>query len=131
MKPKFFFDEIHEQNYWFCHSMKLEDLEKWIRNHYKISAENFDLRDCYEAEGIAFSISNEKTGQYGIWIWLKDYKPGDAGWLSTLAHEAVHAAKMFMHDRGFDLNNRGDEPMAYLVGYLVKKCLEISKKRGR
>lgn len=128
MKPVFVFDEVHEHNFWISINMPLSDLEKWIRKHYKLPDFQFEPW-CHDAEGLCFDVGNEKTGQGGTWIWMKGRRPKDPHWISVAAHECVHAAKSMMHRRGFDLGHHADEPMAYLVGFLLKKLLKAASRR--
>jgi len=51
------------------------------------------------------------------------------GWMTkdaaVLAHEAVHLAQFILIRAGIDPRDSNGETMAYLVGYLVDKCMKI------
>jgi hypothetical protein len=53
------------------------------------------------------------------------------GWMvkdvSVLAHEATHLAQFILIRAGIDPRDSNGETMAYLVGFLVDKCLKVSK----
>jgi hypothetical protein len=40
----------------------------------------------------------------------------------TLAHEAVHAATIVLHNAGVKMHASNDEPLAYVVGHIVDSC---------
>ena len=50
-------------------------------------------------------------------IAIFDGEPG------TLAHEATHAAFYILTGAGVKLTSDNDEPLAYLVGYIVDECI--------
>ena len=51
------------------------------------------------------------------------------GWMTkdaaVLAHEAVHLAQFILIRAGIDPRDSNGETMAYLVGWIVDKCLKI------
>jgi hypothetical protein len=44
---------------------------------------------------------------------------------AVLAHEAVHLAQFILIRAGIDPRDSNGETMAYLVGYLVDKCMKV------
>ena len=52
--------------------------------------------------------------------------------VSVLVHEATHIGEMVLHHIGHNLDedDKPDEPLAYLVEYVVKEVLKIAKKQG-
>jgi len=53
-------------------------------------------------------------------IYLRDKKM-----ISTLAHECLHITNMILHSKGVLPSFENDEAQAYLLGWIMKKCLEI------
>lgn len=53
---------------------------------------------------------------------------------SYIAHECLHVSNYIFQNAGIRLNTDNDEPSAYLVAWLVKKChlfLDVGKEGGR
>lgn len=125
MKPQYLWDPVHEEHFWIVVNMPIKEMEAWIKKHYKL--ERFELEhSCHHAAGFVFEV-HAPDGRSGIWIYIKGRKLNCPLWLSTVAHEAVHAGKALMHERGFDMTHRYDEPLAYMVSFLVKHILRVAK----
>lgn len=50
--------------------------------------------------------------------------------IRTVAHECFHAAQYIAHDLGFNFDQRHDEPVAYLMGWLMDYALEFMRENG-
>lgn len=61
-----------------------------------------------------------------IWINSALSKPQQ---ISTLAHEAVHAANMICQKKGIETSQDNDEMIAYIVEYIMKKAKNITQHK--
>ncbi len=50
--------------------------------------------------------------------------------VNTIAHECVHAAMQILSEVNIPITTENDEPLAYLLGYLVEKVLYQANKLG-
>lgn len=50
--------------------------------------------------------------------------------MRTVAHECFHAAQYIAHDLGFNFDQRHDEPVAYLMGWLTDYVLTFLRDHG-
>jgi hypothetical protein len=48
---------------------------------------------------------------------------------AVIAHEAVHAANYILSDRGVLCDHDNDEPLAYLVEWVVSKVVDALKRK--
>lgn len=62
-------------------------------------------------------------GKKGVFMVFK--KGVSAG---VIAHECLHAAGGILSDKGYRYEPDNDEPMAYLLGYMVDKVVKILSK---
>lgn len=68
-----------------------------------------------------------ETSAYGVLVlWLVD-----ASDMPSLAHEAVHAAGRILDLHGVKLDPSNDEPMAYLVSWIMAEGLKTSELQTR
>lgn len=122
------YDPVHEQHFFFCFNMKIEAMEKLASKEYDTEIKLDD--GAHRAMGLTFDAWNEKKGKYGIWVWIRGKaKTSDPDWMAVLVHECIHAAKTFLHNRGFDLQHPADEPMAYEVDFLIRTVLKELKRK--
>lgn len=59
---------------------------------------------------------------HGSYIFLLPHT-----YISTISHEAFHATNRIMNSIGAELNNGSEESYAYLLGYIVDKCMDTIK----
>jgi hypothetical protein len=116
------YEPVYRQNFWLIVGATNEQVCAWANKELKVELQ-MDEKLCFGSM-IPFYI--EKDGLNGCAIWFPKWTP-DPQMLSTVAHEAVHAADFTLGDtcgvaRGdtFDKN----EAYAYYVGYITKKILE-------
>jgi hypothetical protein len=116
------YEPVYRQNFWLTVGATGDQVEKWARKdlHCEVRGNEIGGFGCV----IPFDL--ETDGFFGCLIWLAKWEPNPQ-MLSTVAHEAVHAADFTLGDicgvaRGesFDKN----EAYAYYVGYITKKILE-------
>lgn len=50
---------------------------------------------------------------------------------SIVAHEALHICSYIFKNTGAEFDRDNDEPLAYLLGYIVKKISKVIKIRRR
>ena len=60
-----------------------------------------------------------------VLISFPDKKPK----LEYVVHELHHAVDMIINDIGHKKDPEGDEPSAYLIGYLISEYLKIKKNK--
>ena len=66
-------------------------------------------RDC---DGMTINNAEQKEFYTGVF----DHS------VSTLAHEMCHVSVWLLANAGVTIDQENDEPLAYLVGYLVREC---------
>lgn len=62
-----------------------------------------------------------------IWIPRQPRKPYDYG---CLVHETTHAAVQLLSDVNIEINSKNDEPLAWLIDYIVRDFLKQSRKKS-
>lgn len=113
--PTFWFCDVWQENFWFFIGWKREDFIAWVK---KDSGYEPDMNE--KATGHTSWITDKHGTRCCIWI---KHKQGPK-FFEILAHEAVHAANFTLGSRGFKLDMVNDEPVAYLVGAIVRKALK-------
>ena len=116
------YEPVYRQNFWLIVGATDSQVCAW-----SVKELNVKLQESIKPGwGCTIPFYKEKDGINGCAIWLPEWTP-DPQMLSTVAHEAVHAADFTLGDtcgvaRGesFDKN----EAYAYYVGYITKKVLE-------
>lgn len=91
-------------------------VEVYFYPSFEDMPKNFKLNSNCSAS--TFYINATPLQAESIGIAIKDYN-----WYNpdTITHEAVHAAWKILHLVGIKCSANNNEPMAYLVGYIVKK----------
>lgn len=116
-KPNFFYCEIYMVNIYFYQEVSAREtvvsMKKYLDTVF--SEERFD--------GAAGKALQLHTGDFIIWTREKASKVP-----TTLAHECLHIANMILHARGITIDTENDEVQAYLLGWLMKKCLGFKNK---
>ncbi len=94
------------------------------------------VRTQGELEKACDKLGVELPGKRADGICIQsDYGDGTTkfilGWMTkdpaVLAHECVHLAQFILLRAGIDPRDSNGETMAYLVGWLVDKCLKVAK----
>ena len=79
----------------------------------------------------AHAISYPDTKWYGYSIILNINNINSDTINGKIAHEAVHVAHFIMNDRGIEADSRNDEPMAYLVQWIVDVVHKFIKQNSK
>jgi len=79
------------------------------------------------AMGVAHGRTLIDPDSGAVIIRLLRLRRGNAEDMSSLVHEAVHAATMLFDRIGFPLKSKTDEPLAYYVAFVVRSVLEKVK----
>jgi hypothetical protein len=92
-----------------------------------INGEEFDLKDekLNTAAAYTCSVELKKDGKLGVLVWFPNRSSMSARYC---AHEAVHAALEVCGDIGVEVHFDNQEPLAYLVDYVVH-CMDIVKNK--
>lgn len=103
-------NETYGFNFYFC-NYKYTDT---FVNRFKAM---FDMDFIPQNEhAVASCINMTVDGVAVVVIWIKTED------LAHLAHECVHAVNKLMFTCGIILDHNNDEPQAYLVEWLFRKC---------
>lgn len=84
---------------------------------------DFDSHEVY-----AHSILSNYKGMEGYYMILNPSDIKAKSIHGLIAHEAVHIANMLAESRGFIADLSNDEPIAYLVEWIVNNVIEMIKK---
>jgi hypothetical protein len=116
------YEPVYRQNFWLIVGATDDQVCSWAKKEL-----NVDLQKS-EKLGWGYTIPfyKEKDGLNGCAICLPEWMPNPQ-MISTIAHEAVHAADFTLGDtcdvaRGDSFGK--NEAYAYYVGYITKKILE-------
>lgn len=116
------YDPVYRQNFWLTVGATSEQVERWAKKELSCEVNGNDIGGF----GCVIPLYIETDGINGCIIWISQWEPTPI-MISTVAHEAVHAADFTLNDmagvsRGdsFDKN----EAYAYYVGYITEKILE-------
>lgn len=120
-----FFDELFLFNFRLVWPVNKDSLAKYVLDEFEqvleIRNPNFGAK--------CLVIEQEKGNSYLVAIreWA-----GSSDDHATLAHECSHAAMFILADRGVYVTPSNDETLAYLTGYLVRRCLnQLMEPRQR
>ena len=116
------YEPVYRQNFWLIVGATDAQICVWAKKELKVEL----CESIKQGWGCTIPFYKEKDGFNGCVISLLRWEPNPQ-MISTVAHEAVHAADFTLGDtcgvsRGdsFDKN----EAYAYYVGYITKKILE-------
>lgn len=110
MKPGWYFCPTWRQNFYFFIGWKPEAFEKYVLKTYGHDP------DIGGANGKTLCLDGRDGSRFLVWTKKRD--------ASIIAHECVHAANWMLAERGYKFDPHNDEPMAYLVGALVREALK-------
>ena len=92
-----------------------------------------DIKDMFETEiseeevggAVTFLVRRKVDNRLGYCVWFP--KSGDIRNLDWIAHESSHVALCIFNDVGAVITPEGQEPFAYLVGW-VFGCIDTVRK---
>lgn len=92
-----------------------------------------DINDMFENElveneaggAVTFPVRRKVDNRLGYCVWFP--KAGDIRNLDWIAHESSHVALCIFNDVGAVITPEGQEPFAYLVGWVFKCVDEVRK----
>lgn len=92
-----------------------------------------DIKDMFETEiseeevggAVTFLVRRKVDNRLGYCVWFP--KAGDIRNLDWIAHESSHVALCIFNDVGAVITPEGQEPFAYLVGWVFKCVDEVRK----
>lgn len=92
-----------------------------------------DIKDMFETEiseeevggAVTFLVRRKVDNRLGYCVWFP--KAGDIRNLDWIAHESSHVALCIFNDVGAIITPEGQEPFAYLVGW-VFGCIDTVRK---
>ena len=128
------FDPVYRMNHWLVVGLNLDEVKAFYK---KTFGTPFARDDTPGACTIHALYKNKKDGSdsEGLVIWLPEWGDGGARDVSTLCHECFHAMDRTLKSCAILLDQKGtewNEPHAYYIGYLVRKCMEeIEKRKGK
>lgn len=79
--------------------------------------------DISSYDGLVFNLG---TGNEVLWL---QYPPKSETDISTLAHEAFHAAYDILKRVGIPLSSSSEEAYAYLIGYITEQVLKLTQPK--
>lgn len=86
---------------------------------------DFDLPDDEERGAVTIPVRRKVDSRLGYCVWFP--KAGDIRNLDWIAHESSHVALCVFNDVGAIITPEGQEPFAYLVGW-VFGCIDTVRK---
>lgn len=104
-----------------------------VHKHY-IDLYKTHMRFCFDVDTMSKACGEDVSDSDGytwwptqgdtIWIYLRKQDNGCID-VSSCAHECFHAADFIFERVGATISyGTGNEPMAYLIGYLVNKVFD-------
>lgn len=112
-KPHHFYCEIYMVNIYFYQGISREETSASLKKYLNL---NFDSKRFGDANGKALEF---ESGDYVVWTKKTGKKA-----LFTLAHECLHVTNMILGSKGVRPCFENDEAQAYLLGWIMKKCME-------
>lgn len=117
-----FRDNTYRAGIVLCWPVNNEDLTYLIKDLY-----NLDYGNIKDFAARCSEIVDNNDCEICNIISLRDWV-FNPRWISYLTHECVHCARHIFVQRNINYNsNDGDEPFAYFVESLVRRCLDILK----
>lgn len=99
--------DLWDMDFYLCLGWTDEQFTKWYKRKFRKSP-RIEANDYGMTEMIDGTIV----------IWTHDKKG-----IPELAHECLHAANMCLGSRGVEVDLENDEPVAYLLAWLLEKAL--------
>jgi len=125
------FDPVYRMNYWLVVGLDLEEMKAFYFRTFKQTIDR-DTTPGGSTLRVAYKNKRDGSDSEGLVIWLPDWSDGGAYDVSTLCHECFHAMDWTLKSCSVLLDQKGvewNEPHAYYIGYLVRKCMEEIEKR--
>jgi hypothetical protein len=88
----------------------------------EIVAANIEAMREYENTSYGF-CQNSPNGAQFISVRTKGRSPSQI--ISTLAHEAIHAAMNIMRKRGIEVHEASEEVVCHVADYIVEHVLDV------
>ena len=103
---------------------------KWdaVKKQFESSeGEAIDDDAFADAWATCLSVTQKKDGCKGVIIHYSKRLADEGGcqMVSTISHEAVHAANMILREIGVNYTKYDDEHFAYLVGWVARKSWSV------
>ncbi len=112
MKPKFYYDEWSQNNFWLFIGWSAKNVKKYLKSDYANEV------ICEEKQGCTMFTEDSIC-----MIWI-NRKTKDSLFYSILAHECFHAANFVTEKMGIKNSSSNDEPLAYLLSTLIRRALK-------
>jgi hypothetical protein len=106
---------------------------------YRIVINVMVHKNCAKAVKLSKRLTKEFYKQYdwkamhGAYVYSEQNNihsivlAGDAG-IETIAHECFHAVMSVLQLKGIGYSQKSEECFAYVLGYLVKKVVEVKQE---
>ena len=118
-KIRVFDNGIYPRQLWIVYNDK-DAVKKLFESS---DGEPIDDEAFKEAWASCLSVAQKKDGCKGVVIHYSKRLTDEGGcqMVSTISHEAVHAANMIFREIGVNYTKYDDEHFAYLVGWISRK----------
>ena len=126
----------HWSAWWYCDIYRTWIDLIWPVDNTKVlawckSKYNCEIEDPGQFGGLHLSFEDSAKRHDIQLIALNTFDKNDNEDLDSLCHEAFHAVRSIMDDRGIPLSKESNEAYAYLIGNIVRKSLEALDTRRK
>ncbi len=94
-----------------------DNMEATMKKYLKKFKLPYEEGSVYE--GLFISDTTSESSSYYI-LFNKNSLS-----INTIAHESYHACARILKDRGVDISSDNEEPVAYLMGYVVQSVINV------
>lgn len=114
------YDETYEFRLIVAFHITPEQLSRYLERDFGFSTRE----EIKYFDGLAYMLTHKKRRDAISLICLRRWDRS-AKWISTLAHECFHVADHELGHVGMKLTGDTHEAYAYMIGQLVRRCLEV------
>lgn len=110
---------------WVAKGGDKHDIERLFND---MEGDSYQVSDSIIKSSYAITdeVSEKKTGNYGVFVWLHRLEDVTEG---MAAHEADHVANKIYNAIGAGVDCNNDETHAYLVGFVTDCIWKVKKHK--
>lgn len=121
--PYWIYNETYRIGFYFCAGFTEDELAEAINQTIKYECTPTDREYIRCHDGFLWEIENTKDRLSGTFIWSR-YAEMNSQTMDTIVHEAWHLVSSIFKKVGLKHDLDNDEAGAYLIGWIVRKCMQ-------
>lgn len=103
---------IYPRKLWVVKGGNSDLIKRHFTDAYDSEIKIDEIGDGFD--GMAMKVRSKAEGTYGSLVWIISNAN-----IGIISHEASHAAMDILSDIGFKLDDKNQEPLAYMIGWIT------------